>query len=179
MGRQVVTGSAGPRAARLVVTAVGVLVGIAGVAILLYGGYLAAITTSEGERPFEAPATVVCLVGVLFISGAIGLGRLAEEWFAVEDRPAQRDAETDRPYRTCPECGKQCRGNRALSQHIEARHSAPSYPDHPDRGRGRLDAAMEPTVARNHDRTYEVCPHCGKRCRGPNALSQHAAAKHS
>lgn len=29
------------------------------------------------------------------------------------------------------------------------------------------------------DRTKEVCPECGKGCRGQNALAQHMKAKHS
>ena len=49
------------------------LVGLAGVGVLLWGGYLGAITDESGNTPFDAPATVVCLVGLLIMGCAFGL----------------------------------------------------------------------------------------------------------
>jgi len=54
------------------------LVGLVGIAGLLYGGYLAAITTDEGNTPFEASGTVVCFAGLLILGAAFGIGKLIE-----------------------------------------------------------------------------------------------------
>src|SRR4051812_41006645 len=71
-------------AALAAMTATG-LIGLAGIALLLYGGYLAAITTDDGDTPYEASAFVVCIVGMAVTGAAIGISRLVQAAVGADD----------------------------------------------------------------------------------------------
>ena len=72
------------RVAALFGMSVAGLIGLVGVAVLLYGGYLGAIVTEDGNIPYEAPALLVCLVGMAVMGVGIGLGKLVESFVGEE-----------------------------------------------------------------------------------------------
>jgi uncharacterized membrane protein YbhN (UPF0104 family) len=73
------------RLASLAAMLLATLIGLVGVAVVLYGGYLAAFTTEDGNRPLEMPGFGVSLVGLAVLSAAYGLGKLIEHLLGTED----------------------------------------------------------------------------------------------
>src|SRR4051794_13095141 len=66
------------RIGALVAMAVVGLVGLAGIGLMLWGGFVRAIVYEDGSTPGELPGYVLCIVGLFIVGGAARIGKLVE-----------------------------------------------------------------------------------------------------
>src|SRR4051794_24427548 len=80
------------RAVALLGMAASATIILVGIASLLYGGYVAAITTDDGNTPYDLPGYLFCIVGLAVMGGGGKLGQFVIGAFETDTHDPLDDA---------------------------------------------------------------------------------------